>query len=149
MNIKDDITTLRQFLGTIMPAGTIFSLQDTSKTPETGLLCIELLPLNAETTRQITAAHNKVERNFRLIYYGKSNIDVIGVTDLLRKKITNQTKMRVGNGYTAIDAFSASRPFKTESEIDAVIFILQTSFVEKRTFPNVPKMDHIGIKFKL
>ncbi|MED4399774.1 hypothetical protein [Metabacillus fastidiosus] len=125
-----------------MPAGTIFAMQNIPDVPKEGSLTIEIV---AQNTREITTAYTEVKRDYRLVYFGKSNMDVLDVSDILRKNITNQTKMAVSTGHMTLGAFSMSQIFKTENKVDATIFMLQTSFVEKRTFEDVPKMGDIGI----
>ncbi|WP_298833959.1 hypothetical protein [uncultured Planococcus sp.] len=91
--------------------------------------------------------HVKVERIYQLIYFGKTNIDVIDAVDALSRGFSKQTTLGTGAGHVTLGAFSMSQPFKTESGINAVICILPVSFHDNRDAPVYTKVDRVVLDF--
>lgn len=140
--IKDDILALRTLIASHLPATTRYHLQDVPESPVAGSLAIRL---TNQTSAEFTGAATRIERIYQLIYFGKTNIDVIDTADTIRRLVSKQTKLAVGSDYSTLGSLGLSQPFKTESGLDAAIFVLPMTFVEHREVDDVPKMDEIRI----
>lgn len=144
--IKDDILALRTLAATLLPATTKFYLQDVPETPAAGSLSIRIAN---QTSTELSRVHVQSERIYQLIFFGKTNMDVIDAVDKLRLGTTYQPTIETGARQIMLGAFSMSQPFKTEGGLHAAICTVTLTSFENRNAPVHPKIGRVVLEFNI
>jgi hypothetical protein len=112
-SIVTDLESIEQYVAPLFTAATIY-LQYVPAQSTTNSLSIRLQGANTETE---TAYHMARHREYQLVYFGASNVDVITKMDALDRKLNNDLLIPIKDSlrYMRVESFSLSQPFKTET----------------------------------
>ncbi|MDR7001563.1 hypothetical protein [Neobacillus niacini] len=91
------------------------------------------------------------DREFQLIYFGKSSVDVLTKVDELSRLFNNGNfaiPIRDSLRYIRVKGFSFTTPFKSASGVNAVIAVLQTETREARDFETYEKIMSVNAGIK-
>lgn len=140
-NIVTDLESIEQYVAHLFPAATIY-LQYVPSQPTTNSLSIRLQGASTETE---TAYHMARHREYQLVYFGASNVDVITKMDALDRKLNNDLLIPIKDSsrYMRVESFSLSQPFKTENGIDAIIGVLSVTVREARDQQQYEKIMNV------
>jgi hypothetical protein len=140
-SIVTDIESIEQYVAPLFPAATIY-LQYVPAQPTTNSLSIRFQGAGTETE---TAYHMARHREYQLVYFGNSNVDVLTKMDALDRRLNNDLVIPIKDSlrYMRIESFSLSQPFKTENGIDAMIGVLAVTVREARDQQQYEKIMNV------
>jgi hypothetical protein len=140
-SIITDIESIEQYVAPLFPTATIY-LQYVPPQPTANSLSIRLQ--GADTSTE-TAYHMARHREYQLVYFGTSNVDVITKMDALDRKLNNDLLIPIKDStrYLRVESFSLSQPFKTENGIDAIIGVLAVTVREARDQQQYEKIMNV------
>jgi hypothetical protein len=140
-SIVTDLESIEQYVTSLFPTTTIY-LQYVPSQPTTNSLSIRLQGASTETE---TAYHMARHREYQLVYFGASNVDVITKMDALDRKLNNDLLIPIKDStrYMRVESFSLSQPFKTENGIDAIIGVLSVTVREARDQQQYEKIMNV------
>lgn len=140
-NIVTDIESIEQYVAPLFPAATVY-LQHVPSQPTANSLSIRFQGVGTETE---TAYHMARHREFQIIYFGTSNINVLMKMDALDRKLNNDLVIPIKDSlrYLRIESFSLSQPFKTENGVDAMIGVLAVTVREARDQAQYEKIMNV------
>jgi hypothetical protein len=140
-SIVTDIESIEQYVAPLFPAATIY-LQHVPTQPTTNSLSIRFQSASTETE---TAYHMARYREYQLVYFGTSNVDVLTKMDALDRQLNNDLLIPIKDStrYLRVESFSLSQPFKTENGIDAMIGVLSVTVREARDQQQYEKIMNV------
>jgi hypothetical protein len=144
-SIVTDIESIEQYVAPLFPAATIY-LQYVPAQPTANSLSIRFQGASTETE---TAYHMARHREYQLVYFGTSNVDVLTKMDALDRKLNNDLVIPIKDSlrYMRIESFSLSQPFVTESGINAMIGVLAVTAREARDQQQYEKIMSVDARY--
>jgi hypothetical protein len=144
-SIVTDIESIEQYVAPLFPAATIY-LQHVPAQPTANSLSIRFQSAGTETE---TAYHMARHREYQIVYFGASNIDVLTKMDVLDRKLNNDLLIPIKDSsrYMRIESFSLSQPFVTESGINAMIGVLAVTVREARDQEQYEKIMNVYARY--
>jgi hypothetical protein len=141
VSIVTDIESIEQYVQPLFPTTTIY-LQFVPSQPTANSLSIRFQIGNTETE---TAYHMARNREYQIVYFGASNIDVLAKMDALDRKLNNDLLIPIKDSlrYLRVESFSLTQPFKTENGIDAMIGVLSVTVREARDQQQYEKIMNV------
>lgn len=141
MSIEIEMESIEQYVAPLFPAASVF-LQYVPPQPTANSLSIRFQGNDTETE---TSYHMARHREFQIIYFGTSNINVLMKMDALDRKLNNDLVIPIKDSlrYLRIESFSLSQPFKTENGIDAIIGVLAVTVREARDQQQYEKIMNV------
>lgn len=139
MSIVNELNSIYDFLKAAYPTATI-ERQDVPESPVANTFVVRLQYNDTQTETRYSYRN---DREFQLIYFGKSSVDVLTKVDELSRQFNNgkfAIPIRDSLRYIRVKGFSFTTPFKSASGVDAVIAILQTETREARDFETYEKI---------
>jgi hypothetical protein len=139
VSVVNELNSIYDFLTEAYPTATV-ERQDVPESPVANLFVVRL---QSNDTSTETRFSYKNDREFQLIYFGTSSVDVLTKVDELSRLFNNgkfAIPIRESLRYIRVKAFSFTTPFKSASGIDAVIAVLQTETREARDFEAYEKI---------
>ena len=144
MSVVSELNSIYDFLKAAYPTATV-ERQDVPESPKADLFVVRLQHNETQTE---TRASYRNDREFQLIYFGKSSVDVLTKVDELSRLFNNgrfAIPIRGSLRYIRVKTFSFTTPFKSASGINAVIAVLQTETREARDLPTYEKIAQVGV----
>lgn len=140
-SIVTDLESIEQYVAPLFPAATIY-LQYVPAELTTDSLSIRLQSADTETE---TLYHMARHREYQLVYFGASNVDVLTKMDALDRKLNNDLVIPIKDSsrYLRVESFSLSQPFVTESGINAIIGVLAVTVREARDQQQYEKIMNV------
>jgi hypothetical protein len=141
VSIVTEIESIEQYVAPLFPSTTIY-LQYIPLQPTARSLSIRFQNGGTETE---TLYHMARNREYQIVYFGASNIDVLAKMDALDRKLNNDLLIPIKDSlrYLRVESFSLSQPFKTENSIDAMIGVLSVTVREARDQAQYEKIMNI------
>jgi hypothetical protein len=141
VSIVTDIESIEQYVQPLFPSTTIY-LQYIPSQPTARSLSIRFQNGGTETE---TLYHMARNREYQIVYFGASNIDVLTKMDALDRKLNNDLLIPIKDSlrYLRVESFSLSQPFKTENGIDAMIGVLSVTVREARDQQQYEKIMNV------
>jgi hypothetical protein len=141
VSIVTDLESIEQYVQPLFPSTTIY-LQYIPSQPTARSLSIRFQNGGAETE---TAYHMARNREYQIVYFGSSNIDVLAKMDALDRKLNNDLLIPIKDSlrYLRVESFSLSQPFVTESGINAMIGVLSVTVREARDQQQYEKIMNV------
>jgi hypothetical protein len=145
-SIVTDIESIEQYVAPLFPTATIY-LQYVPPQPTANSLSIRFQ--GADTSTE-TAYHMARHREYQLVYFGASNVDVLTKMDTLDRKLNNDLVIPIKDStrYLRVESFSLSQPFKTENGIDAIIGVLAVTVREARGQQEYEKIMNVSARYE-
>jgi hypothetical protein len=145
-SIVTDIESIEQYVAPLFPTATIY-LQYVPPQPTANSLSIRFQGADTGTE---TAFHMARHREYQLVYFGTSNIDVLTKMDALDRKLNNDLVIPIKDStrYLRVESFSLSQPFKTENGIDAIIGVLAVTVREARDQEQFEKIMNVYARYE-
>jgi hypothetical protein len=140
-SIVTDLESIEQYVTPLFPAAAIY-LQYVPPQPTANSLSIRFQGADTGTE---TAYHMARRREYQLVYFGASNIDVLTKMDELDRKLNNDLVIPIKDStrYLRVESFSLSQPFKTENGVDAIIGVLAVTVREARDQQQYEKIMNV------
>ncbi|MDQ0174379.1 hypothetical protein [Bacillus chungangensis] len=136
--ITDEIEAIGAIISGTLPDATI-KYQHLPEKPTLGLAVIQYVE-SSNTTE--TAYHYRIDRTFRLLYYGQSEVDCLRKFELIEEVFGNTLQFKTTDYRVIPKSFGASQPFKTEGGAFCMLATLQ---VELRQARPQEKYEKIGV----
>jgi hypothetical protein len=145
-SIVTDIESIEQYMALLFPTATIY-LQYVPSQPTANSLSIRFQGADTGTE---TAYHIARHREYQLVYFGTSNVDVLTKMDALDRKLNNDLVIPIKDSlrYMRVESFSLSQPFKTENGIDAIIGVLAVTVREARDQEQFEKIMNVYARYE-
>jgi hypothetical protein len=145
-SIVTDLESIEQYVAPLFPATTIY-LQHVPAQPTANSLSIRLQGASTETE---TAYHIARRREYQLVYFGASNVDVLTKMDALDRKLNNDLLIPIKDSsrYLRVEFFSLSQPFKTENGVDTIIGVLAVTVREARDQEQYEKIMNVSARYE-
>jgi hypothetical protein len=145
VSIEIEMESIEQYVAPLFPTAEIH-LQYVPAELTTNSLLIRLQSANTETE---TAYHMARHREYQIVYFDESNVDVITKMDELDRKLSNDLVIPIKDSlrYMRVESFSLSQPFQTENGIDAIIGVLAVTVREARNQEQYEKIMNVYTRF--
>jgi hypothetical protein len=145
-SIVTDLESIEQYVTPLFPAAAIY-LQYVPPQPTANSLSIRFQGADTGTE---TAYHMARRREYQLVYFGASNIDVLTKMDELDRKLNNDLVIPIKDStrYLRVESFSLSQPFKTENGVDAIIGVLAVTVREARDQQEYEKIMNVSARYE-
>ena len=142
-DIKNEVQSIRDYVGPAL-AGVKFHLQSMPTTYAANELSIRFA---GSSTESETGYHYRLDRIYQLVYFGASELDCLAKMQTLEQKFNNDQviPLKGSECHMRLEPFSISAPFKTESNIYAIIGMLNASLREARTQEVYPPIINVEI----
>ena len=142
-DIKNEVQSIRDYVGPVL-AGVKFHLQSMPTTYAANELSIRFA---GSSTASETGYHYRLDRIYQLVYFGASELDCLAKMQTLEQKFNNDQliPLKGSERHMRLEPFSISAPFKTESNIYAIIGMLNASLREARTQEVYPPIINVEI----
>jgi len=112
--------------------------------PTKGEMCVRVQRLNSGAD---TSASYVLNREYQLVYFGLSNVDLLTKIDTLTDRFNNEIKIPIeGTRYLTVESLSFSQPFKTAENLDAVIGVLVGTTRKGVVIPDAPLVENVEIR---
>lgn len=143
MGLIDEINAISDVIKADFPTMKV-NKQYVPEQPTKGEMCVRFQRNNSGVD---TSASYVLNREYQLVYFGLSNIDLLTKIDALTDRFNNAIKIPIeGTRYLTVESLSFSQPFKTADNLDAVIGVLVgTTRQEIRREETAPLMGDIII----
>lgn len=142
-DIIKEIDTISDLLATV--GVTRFYKQDLPLTYVANTIGIRW---QGDSDADFTQAAYEITRPYQIVYFGKTEVDCISKSKLIRSKLSDylskKVQLRGSNDFMTFESFSMSPPIKTETDgVYAVVGVLSVSMLEAYTQPHYEKMQEI------
>jgi hypothetical protein len=110
-----------------------------------------VIRLQSSSSESETAYHFRNDREYQIVYYGDTALDVLTKLDTLTTAL-EQTRVIPINGslrYIRVGAISVSMPFKTDNDLYAAILVVSTEVRQARTQEAYAKMAQVNAKINV
>jgi hypothetical protein len=147
MSVVNELNSVYDYLKSLYPTATI-ERQDVPSEPKPNTFVVRLQDNESKSETSLTHIN---AREFQIIYFGSSSVDVLTKADEIDRKLNNDQKVMPIKGslrYIRVKAFSFSTPFKTASNINGIIGVLQTETREARDLPTYQKIMSVNLTVK-
>jgi hypothetical protein len=144
MSVINEINSIRDVLLTVYPSPTVVHRQDVPTTPTANSFVVRLMN---DTTDTETRFSTRSEREYQIVYFGSSSVDVLTKIETLSRKFLNKNAVIPIKGslrYMRVEGFSFGMPFKSSSGVDAVIGVMQTTTRTARDQDQYEKMAEVS-----
>jgi hypothetical protein len=144
LSVVTELNSIYDVLKANYPTAKI-ARQDVPTSPVANTFVVRLQYADSKTETRSTFINS---REFQLIYFGTSSVDVITKADELNKSFNNDRlviPIRGSLRYMRVKAFSYGTAFKSAGGVDAVIAVLQTETREARDLPTYEKIKQVGV----
>jgi hypothetical protein len=140
-SIETEIESIEQYVTPLFPSASIY-LQYVPAQPTANSLSIRFQGASTETE---TAYHMARHREYQIVYFGTSNVNVLTRMDALDRQLNNDLLIPIKDStrYLRVESFSLSQPFKTENGIDAMIGVLAVTVREARDQQQYEKIMNV------
>ncbi|WP_232696176.1 hypothetical protein [Brevibacillus daliensis] len=92
-----------------------------------------------------TAYHYRIDRTFRIVWFGTSEVDCIRKLEIMERTFGNTLQFKA-DGYRVITkSFGASQPFQTTGGAFAILATLQAELRQARPQETYEKMQKISV----
>ena len=145
MGLIDEINAISDVIKADFPTMKV-NKQNVPEKPIKGEICVRVQRLNSEKE---TSASYVLNREYQLVYFGLSNVDLLTKIDTLTDRFSNEKKIPIGEArYLTVGSLSFSQPFKTADNLDAVIGVLvgTTRKGVSELNEDSPKIERVEIK---
>jgi hypothetical protein len=142
--VVNELNSIYDFLKTAYPTATI-ERQDVPESPKANSFVVRL---QFNDTQSETRYSYRNSREFQLIYFGKSSVDVLTKVDELSRLFNNgkfAIPIRDSLRYIRVKGFSFTTPFKSAGGVNAVIAVMQTETREARDFAAYEKIASVSV----
>lgn len=139
MSAVNEINSVYDFIKAKFPNATI-ERQEVPEEPVANTFVVRLQHHDSKTETRATFVN---DREFQLIYFGSSSVDVITKIDELNRLFLNNKiviPIRGSLRYMRVKGFSFGMALKSGSGVDYVIGVLQTETREARDLPTYEKI---------
>jgi hypothetical protein len=147
LSVVNEVNSIYDFLKVAYSNATV-ERQDVPESPKADTFVVRLQ--NNDTQTETRASYLN-SREFQLIYFGNSSVDVLSKVDELNRLFNNgkfAIPIRGSLRYIRVKGFSFTTPFKSASGIDAVIAVIQTETREARDFEAFEKITSVNLTVK-
>ena len=144
MSVVNELNSIYDFLKTAYPTAKI-ERQDVPESPKADSFVVRLQYNDTQTETRFSYRNN---REFQLIYFGKSSVDVLTKVDEMSRLFNNDKfciPIRDSLRYIRVKGFSFTAPFKSASGVNAVIAVLQTETREARDLEAYEKIAKVSV----
>jgi len=143
VGLIDEINAISDVIKTDFPTLKV-NKQYVPEKPTKGEICVRFQRNNSGTD---TSASYVLNREYQIVYFGLSNVDLLTKIDALTDRFNNAIKIPIeGTRYLTVESLSFSQPFKTADNLDAVIGVLVGTTRKGVVTPEVPLVQNVGIK---
>lgn len=143
MSVVNELNSIYDMLKGAYPTAGI-ERQDVPEVPVANTFVVRLQNNDTQTE---TRATYRNDREYQLIFFGSSSVDVLTKVDELSRLFNNgkfAIPIRESLRYIRVKAFSFTTPFKSASSVDAVIAVIQTETREARDLPTYEKIMSVN-----
>ena len=147
MSVVNELNSIYDFLKAAYPTAKV-ERQDVPESPVANSFVVRLQYNDTQTETRYSYRN---DREFQLIYFGKSSVDVLTKVDELSRLFNNGNfciPIRGSLRYIRVKGFSFTTPFKSASGVDAVIAVMQTETREARDFEAYEKIMSVNADVK-
>ncbi|MGC4375803.1 hypothetical protein WD019_02510 [Fictibacillus sp. Mic-4] len=147
MSLVNELNSVYDVIKSMYPTSTI-ARQDVPTSPVANTFVVRVQYDNSETETRLTF---KNDREFQLIYFGSSSMDVLTKIDELNRLFLNDKiaiPIRGSLRYMRVKGFSFGTPAKSSSSVDYVIGVLQTETREARDQETYEKITNVNLTIK-
>lgn len=147
MTVIDEINSVYDYVKAMYPTASI-ARQDVPQEPAANTFVIVSQYSDIKTE---TGASYVNDREFQLIYYGTSSVDVLTKMSELSRKLNNDEEiipLRRSSRYIRVKGFSYGSVFKSQSGIPYSIAVMQTETREARDLPTETKISDVSVTTK-
>jgi hypothetical protein len=144
MSVVNELNSIRDVLLTVYPSPTVVHRQDVPATPTANSFVVRLMNDDRDTETRFGMRNS---REYQIIYFGSSSVDVLTKIDTLSKHFLNKKAVIPIKGslrYMRVEGFSFGMPFKSSSGVDAVIGVMQTETREARDQDAYEKISEVN-----
>lgn len=143
MSVVNELNSIYDMLKGVYPTAGI-ERQDVPEVPVANTFVVRLQNNDTQTE---TRATYRNDREYQLIFFGSSSVDVLTKVDELSRLFNNgkfAIPIRDTLRYIRVKDFSFTAPFKSASGVDAVIGVVQTETREARDFESYEKIMSVN-----
>lgn len=143
MSVVNELNSIYDMLKGAYPTAGI-ERQDVPEVPVANTFVVRLQNNDTQTE---TRATYRNDREYQLIFFGSSSVDVLTKVDELSRLFNNgkfAIPIRESLRYIRVKAFSFTTPFKSASGVNAVIGVVQTETREARDFESYEKIMSVN-----
>lgn len=143
MGLIDEINAISDVIKADFPTMKV-NKQNVPDKPVKGEICVRVQRLNSGVD---TSASYVLNREYQIVYFGLSNVDLLTKIDTLTDRFNNEIKIPIeGTRYLTVESLSFSQPFKTADNLDAVIGVLVGTTRKAVVIEEAPIVQHVEIK---
>lgn len=142
MSVINELNSIYEYLKALFPTATI-ERQDVPATPVPNTFVVRMQDNESKSETSLTRLNS---REFQLIYFGTSSVDVLTKVDEFDRVMNNDRKVipiKESLRYIRVKAFSFGTPFKTASNVNGIIGVIQTETREARDLPTYEKITSV------
>lgn len=147
MSVVNELNSIHDYLKTLFPTATI-ERQDVPNEPKPNTFVVRTQDNESKAETSLTHVN---AREFQLIYFGSSSVDVLTKVDEFDRKLNDNRRVIPIKGslrYIRVKAFSFGATFKSASNVSAVIGVIQTETREARDLPTYQKIMSVNVAVK-
>jgi hypothetical protein len=144
MSVVNELNSIYDFLKAAYPTAAL-ERQDVPESPKANSFVVRLQYNDTQTETRYSYRNS---REFQLIYFGKSSMDVLSKVDELSRLFNNgqfAIPIRDSLRYIRVKGFSFTTPFKSASGVNAVIAVMQTETREARDLEAYEKVASLSV----
>jgi hypothetical protein len=144
MSLVDEINSIYDFVQAKYPNVKVVR-QDVPEKPSANTIVIRSQHNDSQTETRLSYVNS---RDFQIIYFGTSSLDVTDKADEISRLFLNDQMVIPIRGslrYIRVKAFSFGNALKSASDIYYVIGILQTETREARDLPTYEQINSVGV----
>ncbi|PGN53924.1 hypothetical protein CN978_29930 [Priestia megaterium] len=143
MGLIDEINAISDVIKTDFPTMKV-NKQNVPEKPIKGEMCVRFQRNNSGAD---TSASYVLNREYQIVYFGLSNIDLLTKIDALTDRFNNVIKIPIeGTHYLTVESLSFSQPFKTADNLDAVIGVLVGTTRKGVVTEDAPVVQNVEVK---
>jgi len=143
MSVVNELNSIYEYLKALFPTATI-ERQDVPSTPTPNTFVVRTQDNESRSETSLTQIN---AREFQLIYFGNSSVDVLTKADEFGDSLKNNRRVipiKESLRYIRVKAFNFGTPFKTASNINGIIGVIQTETREARDLPIEQKITSVS-----
>jgi len=143
VGLIDEINAISDVIKADFPTMKI-NKQYVPEQPTKGEMCVRVQRLNSGAD---TSASYVLNREYQLVYFGLTNVDLLTKIDALTDRFNNVIKIPIEETrYLTVESLSFSQPFKTEENLDAVMGVLVATTRKNKAVPDAPLVENVEIR---
>ena len=143
MGLIDEINAISDVIKTDFPTLKV-NKQYVPEKPTKGEICVRVQRMNSGVD---TSASYVLNREYQIVYFGLSNVDLLMKIDTLTDRFNNAIKIPIeGTRYLTVESLSFSQPFKTADNLDAVIGVLVGTTRKGVVIEETPTVQNVEVK---